>query len=362
MPLRVPFAARAAPADVLFSSVFAPGGILVVDPSRHVAVFPIAFAREGSPLLRGDPEPVATLPGMGAATALGECPNAADPDSPFLAVGTHLGELVVFARGMDPAPPLEILPCIVPCIRAVAQVGHFSFAAVTAGQVHLVIPDSQLRIAGLQPMLEADLSDSRRMGLSDIGVRRLDRFAMPAVDPICVPIAAGNGMAEDALLDIPAMPGLGGALMVRAVDPICVPIRQLDLGSLVLLTADGSGVLYNPGFTLEGGLAGPVFTLAGTAGGRQRPGDCNQDGEFDISDAICLLGHLFLGAPAELPCEGGTAADPQNVALLDLNGDRGIDLSDPVHGLSFLFQGGGPPLLGGECVRLVGCPDRCGSP
>lgn len=37
--------------------------------------------------------------------------------------------------------------------------------------------------------------------------------------------------------------------------------------------------------------------------GLQRPGDCNQDGVFDISDLICRLIFLFLSRPATLPCE-----------------------------------------------------------
>jgi hypothetical protein len=95
-------------------------------------------------------------------------------------------------------------------------------------------------------------------------------------------------------------------------------------------------------------------------GGLQRPGDCNQDGGLDISDAVCLLGHLFLGSPAKLPCAGGTASDPGNRALLDSNGDGGVDLSDAVYDLTFLFSGGPPPRLGAECTRIVGCASKCG--
>jgi hypothetical protein len=100
-------------------------------------------------------------------------------------------------------------------------------------------------------------------------------------------------------------------------------------------------------------------------GGLQRPGDANGDGALDLSDAIWILGHLFLGSHAALPCEGGSASSPGpgDLALVDVNGDGGIDLSDAVNILSFLFLGSGPPALGKECVRIVGCPDnsaKCG--
>jgi hypothetical protein len=96
-------------------------------------------------------------------------------------------------------------------------------------------------------------------------------------------------------------------------------------------------------------------------GALQRPGDMNQDGKLNLSDAVWLLGHLFLGTQPTLPCEGGTPSNEGagDLALADVNGDGGIDLSDPVSILGFLFLGGKPPALGTGCVRIVGCPDGC---
>jgi hypothetical protein len=96
-------------------------------------------------------------------------------------------------------------------------------------------------------------------------------------------------------------------------------------------------------------------------GGLQLPSDCNQDGILDLSDAICLLGHLFLGAPATLPCEGGTAGDPGNLALLDANGDTSVDLSDPILVLSYLFSGTAAPVHGSACLPIEGCPELSGA-
>jgi hypothetical protein len=92
----------------------------------------------------------------------------------------------------------------------------------------------------------------------------------------------------------------------------------------------------------------------------QIPGDCNQDGSLDISDGVCLLGHLFLGTPAELPCEGGSVLDPGNLALLDANGDGNVDLSDPIRILAFLFLGSPPHVLGTQCRLIPTCPPVCG--
>ena len=95
------------------------------------------------------------------------------------------------------------------------------------------------------------------------------------------------------------------------------------------------------------------------SGGLQRPGDANQDGVLDLSDAISLLLRLFRD-PSPPPCEGSSLGEGGNLLLLDANGDAGVDLSDAVHLLGFLFQGGPAPALGASCRFIEGCPDVCG--
>jgi hypothetical protein len=105
----------------------------------------------------------------------------------------------------------------------------------------------------------------------------------------------------------------------------------------------------------------------GAAGGMQKPGDMNQDGKLDLSDAVALLDHLFLGGPRfqKLPCEGQTAASPGpgELSLLDANHDRLINIADPIFVLQFLFGGGPKPFLCADadcgCVVVAGCSTRC---
>lgn len=95
------------------------------------------------------------------------------------------------------------------------------------------------------------------------------------------------------------------------------------------------------------------------AGGAQVPSDLNQDRQVDLSDVVSLLGHLFLGDPAHLPCGGGTASAGGNRALLDANADADVDITDAVYLLKYLFLGGSPPFLGIDCVRMAECPASC---
>jgi predicted GH43/DUF377 family glycosyl hydrolase len=64
-----------------------------------------------------------------------------------------------------------------------------------------------------------------------------------------------------------------------------------------------------------------------------RRGDCNGDEVVDISDAVCTLNWLFLGA-AKPPC----------LAATNTNGDDDADVSDAVFLLAHLFSGGPAPV------------------
>ena len=93
-------------------------------------------------------------------------------------------------------------------------------------------------------------------------------------------------------------------------------------------------------------------------GGLQLPGNANQDTSLDLSDVVTLLGFLFQGNPASLPC----STDAANLAFLDVNTDTAIDLSDGIFLLAFLFQGGPPPDQGQFCIPIVDCPPNPACP
>lgn len=126
-------------------------------------------------------------------------------------------------------------------------------------------------------------------------------------------------------------------------------------------SADESIMLVN---SQTGAAAGSLGNIAISfspqeAAGHMRPGDCNQDGSLDISDAVCVLGFLFLGAPQELPC-GPRPMYVGNRMLVDWQRDDAVDLSDAVAILVYLFSNGPPHFLqekGETCLPLFHCPD-----
>ena len=90
--------------------------------------------------------------------------------------------------------------------------------------------------------------------------------------------------------------------------------------------------------------------------GRLRRGDTDQSGDVNLTDAIRVLGFLFLGDD-DLPCEDAA----------DANDDGALNLTDPVAILSFLFLEGvapsppGPKLCGVDPTddALAPCSGMC---
>lgn len=93
-------------------------------------------------------------------------------------------------------------------------------------------------------------------------------------------------------------------------------------------------------------------------GGLQRPGDANQDGVLDISDALSILFLLYGGGGVRAPCEGDLGAGGA-AALLDLDGNARAEVTDAIYALRYLFASGPSPALGERCVRIPGCPSAC---
>jgi hypothetical protein len=99
---------------------------------------------------------------------------------------------------------------------------------------------------------------------------------------------------------------------------------------------DASG---NVSPSLEQKLA-PVSDLCGVPPVPFRRGDANDDGTFDISDAVFILGFLFMGS------EG-----PSCEKAADTNDDGAMDISDGVFLLAYLFLGAKAP---NEPLKMCG--------
>lgn len=114
----------------------------------------------------------------------------------------------------------------------------------------------------------------------------------------------------------------GGGLAALVMVGLAVCFLTLVGGSAALADGDGGG----------GDLVPGVIAAVN--------GDTNADGVRDVSDAIYLLTHLFLGGPAPLPLSCEPNALFHNG---DVDGSGLIGIGDPIYMLDWLFRGGNAP-------------------
>ena len=138
--------------------------------------------------------------------------------------------------------------------------------------------------------------------------------------------------------------------------------------AVTLVCEPPSGSVFPPGLTTvtctatdaSGNTATCSFDVDVACGGLVLPGDCNFDGQIDLSDAVCSLLILFTNTPILPPCGSRTIRDPANVTLLSWNGTGDVDLASAVALLNWKFLGGPPHVLGTGCTPIDGCEDVCG--
>ncbi len=171
------------------------------------------------------------------------------------------------------------------------------------------------------------------------------------------------GRLENAGEDITLEGALGEPILSFGYSDLWYPSTDGGGESLVIIdplaprSTWGDPESWAPSSIANGtpGWEDPAFP---SVGGFQLPGDSNQDGELDISDAFSLLRRLFLGGVAP-PCDGPSLNEGGNLVVLDVNADDAVDVTDVVSVLSYLFQGGPPPTMGTDCIRIENCPTTC---
>lgn len=130
-------------------------------------------------------------------------------------------------------------------------------------------------------------------------------------------------------------------------------------GELVTNLSTPEGYANVLGAIKKAAALGASTSCDAEEGGLQLIGNANADSRLDLTDAVALLGRLFLGLQDPLPCQGDDLGSSANLELHDVSGDGKVDLGDAVYLLNYLFVGGPIPVSGGECRRIAGCPENC---
>lgn len=287
------------------------------------------------------------------ATALGDVPS----DALYVIFGGH-ADLRIAADPEENLTPMAQRQIV---LEAVLAVETTVTRLASAGAMTFLVPNSvdlgrtpDARIIKQNAAEVTEITRSYNEALVPVLIDLENSLGVQIIQPDLY--AFGEEIIDDALqndgamygitnIDLPILEGVAGS-------PGTPPETSLFFDELHV-----SAVAHR---ILGDFVFSAVESAIGPDSGWQRPGDCNGDGELNISDPICFLGFLFLGSPGALPCGDGTASHEANIALMDYNGDGVLNLADSVGALNFLFGGtGAPHVLGGECVPIAGCGSVC---
>ncbi len=167
-----------------------------------------------------------------------------------------------------------------------------------------------------------------------------------------------------------------GGERVVVEGPLGEPIHNFLYQDTWYPTTDGGGdslniidLLASSNTWNRSGSWSPSTVSGGTPGAgdpglpglvsRQTPGDSNQDGSINISDAFWLVRRLFLGVGGDLPCAGADLDSGDNLIIFDNDGSGEVNVTDVIYLLAYLYQGGPGPTRGTECIAAPDCETNC---
>ena len=229
------------PVDLLFSTVFRPNSILVLDEALRIHEFPLAFDASGAAKLVGTTPTILGSFGdpatLGAGTALAEAPGVIDPMTDgFLGVGTSGGRLLIATGVVDAADYMvDLGKGAITGLATVPQVGRFVFVAAHNGRAVGVSTggSSTQGASATPPSVVFDLADPRPDPFLDLGAV-FEPNGEPMKSPAPVSFVAANGTPRVAMLRIPANPTIGGTLRVGGISGVDLERQRLDERELVL--------------------------------------------------------------------------------------------------------------------------------
>lgn len=254
------------PTDLLFSTVFRPGKILVLTSRGRILEFSLAYDADGSPKVALPPVVDQRFAeGIDDSyLALAEAPNPADPKNPFVAAGggagivrcsndTNENGLVVIASG--PIRDLEAVP----------QVGYFAVVAASGGRLTGINPDSDASAPELQPAVTFDLTQQKDASIEILSFTTGAVFepnSEPLLTETGMPVQIADGTSNTFTASIVPGPQLGDELAIETIERALTNVSQVGFltdGTPTRLAADGSAI-----YTDKYGFA--QLTLAGATG------------------------------------------------------------------------------------------------
>jgi hypothetical protein len=344
------------PCRIMYSEQFMPGQVFVLGDDGAMVVFPISILPDGTPQAGSEvcfpPNPI--MPDLGPACAIAEIPGSAyDDGMPRLYVGTQSGMIVRFFMPMAGEILLdEVIDLLAG--HPIDQLAAIPQARMTALGIGTGIDIYGLLDAGMVGSTSLPAVQFMAFNPEGVPVRAFDVMPDPSAADGPVHIVFGDG--EHARVVRATIPSdASGTFAMTEVPPnpvwplLSSPPRAVVLGSLLLLTDDGQGVWFDPGYDVLSGFSGCLadvqvldpatcvecaFTYTG---------DVNDSKSITSADIIYLVNFIFKSGPDPLPCPGNG----------DVNCSYSVNSADIIYLVNWVFKGG--LAICDECQRSWVC-------
>ena len=337
------------PAALFWCHHFSISGKRGIEPSPwivfrdyHLSTFPVTFAADGTPsagsMVSFDLpiDPVA----YGNATSLAELPGREFPDGKSrLFIGSEGGAIFVLSfsptGGVTIDDIFRLIDARVDDLEPIPQLGYISMGVLQNNIIRGVKvsskgkPDSPRQ----EYVLVYSLTDPSSDPAVDFDVFGAKDTALTNPEEE-VRLVLCHGNTELGLAGVSAQEEGTGSL-APVFDVQDRSISSASAGSLLMLLADGSGLLFDPAYSPMTGSSGCAVDITDPVndGCTIICGDANGDEAINLADAVFIINYVF---------KGGASPDPLCVA--DANGDGVVNLAEAVHLINYIFKGGPPPV------------------
>jgi hypothetical protein len=331
------------PCDLLYSEYFLPGAVFVLSEDFSFLAFPLSFSGDGTPvagsIVCSAPDPA--LAGLGTACGITEMPGSAFGDGmPRMFVGSASGNIAMFLPPSASAPVLEgVIDLLagqpIAALEPIPQQAGLLLGAAVGDQiVGIINPD-------ILPALQFTITEPHARPIRDFVAQNP---GAPA-DPTYIAFSDGVHFNIPVAALLPDMSGTS-TMFIFASDPdfpiLTSPPSGLALGSLLMLTQDGQGVYYDPGYEI---IWGSTYCLADVSDPNPAvciecpivlTGDVNLSSSITSADVIVLVNFIFKGGAPPQPCP----------AAGDVNCNGSLTSADVIMLVNFVFKSGPAPCNG----------------
>jgi hypothetical protein len=334
-------------AGIRWTTHFGTTGVSGVAPSPFIVFrafslyhFPVSYLSNGTPVA-GTPVTItlsADTSSYGYPSCMAELPGSEFTDGKDrLFIGTNAGYIIVVASNDFAAIAVvdvqRVSTSPITALETIPQYGYIALGAVIGNAIKGF--HYERGVPGQLDWVfttEFTLVDSRKPKLQSF-----DTFGQHDVQ-----LASSSGAVELILAD-----GTGdlaqatiGAEQADSSDmsldivSIGTSVREVKIGSLLMLADDESSVQFDPDYSSEGGFSGCSVNITDGINDfcNFLCGDANGDTRINLLDVSYIINALYRGGPQPNPREAA-----------DVNSDGRVNLLDVSYIINFLYRGGPDP-------------------